>query len=546
MAIINGTSGIDELLATTSGDTLRGLEGNDILDGTSGQGNNILEGNEGDDEIFAYTNDTAKGGSGKDTIQSIGEMNILYGGDDDDLIFPHLKDQVFAEAGNDTIYAGLGGSTLTGGLGNDLFWIANEEYLDAPNIIEDFNPTADSLKVELEGITNIADLTFKQQGNDALVSANGKDLAIIKNTKIDDILNGGNSQNIKKLLVDSDNIFTLSASINTKIKLKAKLISNKSNSVNEVGFFVVKDNKGTIIDTTGKSFTPADGDAYIQAALKQSLSLFSSITNSPNGFNTIDISRIVEKVGGDRLVFYFVENGTTDGAIRGRIPLSQVTLGSKFGNGNSDQFKVNDLGNNQFNLAWGQDKMVLSFSLTEESVQLGTNLQGGNPAELIDLTSISGTVNADFSVFREAAYNNEVYFYKVDKADGLIGSVDPANASTANYLQAALNNLVKDQLTGEVVKLATPNQGVQKGKATITAGSILAPMIVINGSLSQLTDTNPNNNPQVYFPYLGVNSDNVDHMRLLANNTFGFEDLTGGGDLDYNDVIININFSPTV
>lgn len=543
MAIINGTSGIDELLVTGTGNTVNGLEGNDIIDASSGEGNNILEGNEGDDEIFAKTNDTAKGGAGKDTIQSIEEMNILYGGDDDDVIFPYLKDKVFGEAGNDTIYAGLGDSTLTGGLGNDIFWIANNEYLEAPNIIEDFDPTADSLKVELEGVTRIADLTLQQQGSDTLISKNSKALAIVKNTNVDDILNGGTAQNIKKLLVDSDNIFTLSATKNTKIKLKAKLISNQANSVNEIGFFVVKDNKGTIIDSAGKSYTPADGDVYIQVALKQSLSLFSSITNRPNGFNNIDIARIVEKAGGDRLVFYFIENGTTDGAVNGRIPLSRVTLGSKFGNGSSDQFKVNDLGNNQFNLAWGQDRMVLSFSVTEESVPLGTNLQGGNPAELIDLRSVAGTVKADFSVFREAAYNNEVYFYKVDNADGLIGNIDPANATTANYLQAAINNLIKDQITGELIKLATPNQGIQTTKATIAAGSILAPLIVINGSLSQLTDANTNNDPQVYFPYLGVNADGVDHIRLLGNNTFGFEDLPGGGDLDYNDVIINMNFS---
>jgi hypothetical protein len=30
----------------------------------------------------------------------------------------------------------------------------------------------------------------------------------------------------------------------------------------------------------------------------------------------------------------------------------------------------------------------------------------------------------------------------------------------------------------------------------------------------------------------------MDHIRLLGNNTFGFEDLAGGGDNDFNDVII--------
>ncbi|MBE9238001.1 DUF4114 domain-containing protein [Anabaena aphanizomenioides LEGE 00250] len=67
-------------------------------------------------------------------------------------------------------------------------------------------------------------------------------------------------------------------------------------------------------------------------------------------------------------------------------------------------------------------------------------------------------------------------------------------------------------------------------------------MIVVNGTLSQLLDNNTGNDPQVYFPYLGLNN-GVDHIRLLGNNIFGFEDLPGGGDLDYNDVMIRINFS---
>jgi hypothetical protein len=38
-----------------------------------------------------------------------------------------------------------------------------------------------------------------------------------------------------------------------------------------------------------------------------------------------------------------------------------------------------------------------------------------------------------------------------------------------------------------------------------------------------------------------VNSDKVDHIRLLGNNLWGFEDLTGGGDRDYNDMIVKLN-----
>jgi hypothetical protein len=48
---------------------------------------------------------------------------------------------------------------------------------------------------------------------------------------------------------------------------------------------------------------------------------------------------------------------------------------------------------------------------------------------------------------------------------------------------------------------------------------------------------------QAYFAYLGANPDRVDHIRLLGDNTFGFEDLFGGGDLDYNDVVVQVNFA---
>jgi hypothetical protein len=44
--------------------------------------------------------------------------------------------------------------------------------------------------------------------------------------------------------------------------------------------------------------------------------------------------------------------------------------------------------------------------------------------------------------------------------------------------------------------------------------------------------------PNAYSPFI---QDKVDHICLLGDNTFGFEDLNGGGDMDYNDVIVKVN-----
>ncbi|WP_366828870.1 DUF4114 domain-containing protein [Nostoc sp. NMS2] len=57
---------------------------------------------------------------------------------------------------------------------------------------------------------------------------------------------------------------------------------------------------------------------------------------------------------------------------------------------------------------------------------------------------------------------------------------------------------------------------------------------------------NSNVNKNVYFAFLGANSDRLDHIRLLGNNTFGFEDLANGGDKDYNDVIVQVNLSVNI
>ncbi|NJM23678.1 MAG: DUF4114 domain-containing protein [Richelia sp. SM1_7_0] len=63
--------------------------------------------------------------------------------------------------------------------------------------------------------------------------------------------------------------------------------------------------------------------------------------------------------------------------------------------------------------------------------------------------------------------------------------------------------------------------------------------IIVNGGTVEQVIAGQTN--QVYFAYLGANPDKVDHIRLLGNNTFGFEDILGGGDLDYNDVIVKVN-----
>jgi 2',3'-cyclic-nucleotide 2'-phosphodiesterase (5'-nucleotidase family) len=186
MATVNGTAG-DDLLFIDGGksnDTLLGLAGNDSLDASTGAGNNIVRGGEGNDELFGYTNDQLFGDAGNDQLNSDGNgSNTLDGGDGDDTLYADRNDTIIGGVGNDVIFAGLGGNTFTGGLGQDVFRIAEVDIPTAPNTITDFNQRNDTIRVNLAGVNQFSDLTVSQVGNDATLSFGSSPLAVIRNTQ---------------------------------------------------------------------------------------------------------------------------------------------------------------------------------------------------------------------------------------------------------------------------------------------------------------------------------------------------------------------------
>ena len=50
-------------------------------------------------------------------------------------------------------------------------------------------------------------------------------------------------------------------------------------------------------------------------------------------------------------------------------------------------------------------------------------------------------------------------------------------------------------------------------------------------------------NDQTFFAFEAANSDGISHIKTLGNNIFGLEDLYGGGDLDYDDIVVRLDFS---
>ncbi|MGF1673794.1 MAG: DUF4114 domain-containing protein, partial [Rivularia sp. (in: cyanobacteria)] len=335
-------------------------------------------------------------------------------------------------------------------------------------------------------------------------------------------------------------IFSLIGDTNEKANILFSLVGTDADNISELGVFIVDENNAV------NGITPGSPE-YIQEALQQSKVIFSAINNEPTSYAELAKTRILEGYqSGENLVFYLVKNSTTDSVLSDKTSPDNVLLSSTFGSSDFAQVKIADMGNGKFELAWedqigGGDKdfndLVLNLEITDKPAPKGTN-QGENTAEFIDLRQFAGeTVTVTAEVFREAKFDNQVVFYRLDNPDGIIDSLNPNR--DRNYLNAALENLVKDT-NGEVFTLKADNQSTASITADITAGSIFAPMMIVNGNLQQLQDNDSSNDPTVYFPYIGANFDGVDHIRLLGDNIFGFEDLANGGDMDFNDMVVKI------
>lgn len=142
---LNGGSGKDKLFGGNGNDLLIGANGDDIIYG--GNGNDVLYGNVARDKLFA--------GSGHDTVHGGYGRDLAYLGDGDDLWLdtvqtgPRGSDTVRGGNGNDTIQSSGGEDILTGGSGADTF-IFLEAVGDRK--ITDFDPTEDSLRMEMSGM----------------------------------------------------------------------------------------------------------------------------------------------------------------------------------------------------------------------------------------------------------------------------------------------------------------------------------------------------------------------------------------------------------
>lgn len=322
----------------------------------------------------------------------------------------------------------------------------------------------------------------------------------------------------------------ISIGSNLQSLVQFSLSSQKNTVVNEIVAFTVDDDLGNI------NGVAPNATGYLEAAIARSRTIFSTLSNNPNGFGG-ELSNILDFGSNARFSTLLIQNGSLDELRAGKISANSVFLSSqtsvRISSAAASNFTFGfedspNSGNNDFN------DIVLEVKTVSQSASAGSALQG--QSEVLDLRSLTGQISTSFTVNREAAFDNFVGFYQVVDQNGGIdtngdGTVDILPGGTG-YAQAAVNN----RITG--IDLSVKNQQTATLSGQFVGGSIFAPFLIANASVNEVV--NGQKLDQVYFAYLGANSDQANHIRLLGNNTFGFEDLRGGGDKDFNDVIVRV------
>ena len=311
---------------------------------------------------------------------------------------------------------------------------------------------------------------------------------------------------------------------------------------NHVSFYKIEDAQGTIISQTGVTLKPGDA-GYLATAIQNRLQNIDLL-----GINGQTVTSRSNVQGGAIYAPLIIANDKPDS-----VNLNFSNVYTAYSAANADKIEhIRLLSDNTFGFEDTRSGGDKDFNDTIVKANFTT---ASNPQDLVldvvkltptstavnlNLTSYAGqNLKADITTTSNAAYNNNVGFYVVEDAIGTIELSDGSFVKPGDASYAA-----------EAVKNALANS-LQAGKSdtkidlNIAGGKIYAPVVIAQGTLNDFISKNPTNggganNIHAYFNYLGANSDKADHFRLIGDNSFGVEDVYGGGDKDFNDLVVSL------
>ncbi|MEY4806364.1 MAG: hypothetical protein RLZZ206_753 [Cyanobacteriota bacterium] len=297
------------------------------------------------------------------------------------------------------------------------------------------------------------------------------------------------------------------------VSLRANL-GGRSSSSNEIGYVVLAP------DELPGSANLLNDFAWLRGRAKTLLSSLES-TDVTLPANT-RFERDILLINGQSLRFFEVQDAS----------LNQLT---SLSDSRFRYLNTADIGNNQASFSSGSG---VRFSLDILPGDLGLNAliaQAQVQAPVLDLSALTAaqSLQGTVALGREAEFDSVVGFYRALDAQGTIVAADGVTRLRPGDLGYGEVALRTGNLVNQLGNLSVADdKSTSLNFADVTGGSFLAPYTLVNGN--------------TFFAYSAASSDGISHFRSLGNNLFGLEDVFGGGDLDYDDMVIGFNFTTII
>jgi len=310
----------------------------------------------------------------------------------------------------------------------------------------------------------------------------------------------------------------ISVTVDTALFVSLTLKSN-STDLNEIGYLVL--NAGD----DPNSVSLAD-------LLSKGQILFSSLATASNlSLGSTLLSRDLQITNNQKILCFETKGTTLQQLAAGKTSLAE--LGSQF----------------QFLTLSAQEGSKTASLHSTSGLSIELNLNNSAPglnalissdqslSPVLNTTALAGVqLTGVLSYNREANYDSTIGFYQVQDQNGSLfdsitgRTLDPTalqSSDVTRYRELALSGANR---ATSLAGIATTNGQLAEKDFSLTGGSFYAPFAVVA------------NTEQTYFAFAAVNTDGVNHFKMTGANVFGLEDMHGGGDRDYNDLLVGINF----
>jgi hypothetical protein len=151
-------------------------------------------------------------------------------------------------------------------------------------------------------------------------------------------------------------------------------------------------------------------------------------------------------------------------------------------------------------------------------------------APLFNLSGLKATdtLTGQVVLAREASFQTDAGFYRIEDTSGAVRDSISGNRilpGDQGYTTAALA-----QSVGRLSNLRIGDMASSVANFSLSGDSLalLAPFAVVQAGSTA----------QTYFAFARANPDGLSHFRVFGDNLFGLEDQLGGGDMDYDDLVV--------